>query len=211
MRCISYLSDLWCVSGNFLLPNGRMRVGSRQDHGTPPMSNAICHVNMPIRFAQYRCFSVAFRPYWSSHRSSRAPAIFPIPSKLGVPLTSVVFLLRVARAASGTRKSPSFDGFGHLVSRGKLYEGHPRLFHFMDSVNSPAGRPRYAQKNHQIPHSVFIGIGDPISISVDDHQAISLGRADHSVTTICQSASIGYKFYHRCVCVLVFSTITRSR
>lgn len=43
------------------------------------------------------------------------PAIVPIPSKLGVPLISVLSLLRVACAASGARKSPSFDEFGHLI------------------------------------------------------------------------------------------------
>jgi hypothetical protein len=51
------------------------------------------------------------------------------------------------------------------------------------------------EKNHQIRHCEFNGIGDPISV---DHQA-SPGRAGHSVTSICQSTSIGYKFYHRYV------------
>lgn len=46
------------------------------------------------------------------------------------------------------------------------------------------------EKNHQIRHCAFKGIGDSISV---------VGRAGHPVTSICQSASIGYKFYHRCV------------
>ena len=97
------------------------------------------------------------------------PAIAPIPLKL-VSLTSFLSLLRVARAASGTRKSPSFDGFGHLVSRGKLH------FPFMDSLNSP-GRARFENiarsqgSETQSPLTIRRAWAAPVTLS---HQFVNL-------------------------------------
>jgi hypothetical protein len=67
---------------------------------------------MLIRFANSGAFRWLIGPVGGATVMSWAPpAIVPIPSNLGVHLTSVLPLLHVARTASGARKSPSFDGF----------------------------------------------------------------------------------------------------